>query len=186
MLTLKCESNLTNQKKDDLIAAAVDSNKVGFSSKTEFQSLKSIEINSDFESVRTEADRLKSILTQGAYLISDHCFNLRNQVQLATEKRIQQLNEQNEQLQNQINEYETKQLNQFHSNEVLDNKFNEFKNFIDKCCLRTEAVSEEKTRRIQNELHKIDSTLKSLIFNGEFLVFKQNDNLICLGKVEIR
>ena len=145
---------------------------------------------------------MKSDFHCGPDLIYDHCFELRNQIQLATELQLIELSEkneltddkaytinsENERIINSVNEYEIKCKQNFHDNKTLKKHLEiilyETKQFLNKFKVEKSNIKSDliQSKNVYKKLSEATLILKSLIFNGVIIEFKKNNDYI-LGNI---
>lgn len=135
--------------------------------------------------IETKLKQTEFDLINGDYVIKEHCTELRRQVQLAKEIKIQQINNKSDQTISQIDAYETETLNAY--SQVNKQEFNENLHRIKAFLKEWETkfadykINSEEIREInfyskemQRELMVKQEKLKHLIFNGKLLNYRTN------------
>jgi hypothetical protein len=156
-------------------------------------------LQNSLDDIRKKNSFIEHGINNSNDLIKEYCMDLRSEVQLKTEQAIEQINELNKEIIDQIDEYE-QELIEFNRTNSLDefNKVskelesfydvnNEYlKQFIvdDEILLRS---TNEATNLIKKAELEIDN-LKTIIFDGRFLIFEKNNdkiNKLILGTLKI-
>ena len=117
-------------------------------------------------------------LFNGDYLLKEHCRELRRQVQLAKETKVDQLEKLSDEMLNQIDMYEKERLNAYQLNankQEFTSKLNELKIILDdwnqKLNDHQQSFSKQidSARNVLSRLAVEEENLKSFIFNDKLL-----------------
>ena len=128
-------------------------------------------------------------IENGVDKIKEHCYNVRAQVQLATEKLIQEINQANERLISKVDKYEKECIREFESKKKEKTEFNSMTNTLrafhnewidyfkqtklsDK--LMQEAIVNATSLNEKSSISKLN--LEDIIFNGRGLKFQKNNS----------
>jgi len=142
-------------------------------------------------------------LNNGADQIKENCLNLRSDIQLATEEKIEIINQFNELLIKQINDYEQiclKSFTEMDKSSKIDfnkiiNELNEFQmeqiDYLKQPNLSDEIIIDKNEKALQL-IHKAENEkekLENYIFNGNIMNFEKNSNNLqksIVGKLFMR
>jgi uncharacterized protein YhaN len=147
------------------------------------------ELRSKLDELKREHDEFKQRLSNGLHEITEHCGKLRTQVDLETEKLIDQAHQFNEQFRAEIDQYQQSCIESFNS------KISEFKSLADPFSSRILSCYDEKTAflngfnvdssntdgfveevaNISQDLTTMNRSLNGLLFNKRKLEFDKNE-----------
>ena len=140
-------------------------------------------------------------INNGTERIKEECDELRNQLQLATEQSIQQLNEHNEEMIKEVNEFEKNccesyQPNEGNNEELIHVKELELFHSEWSTSLKQTKISDEKISKANDQAAELNDKadkekldLDCLIFNGSILKFTNNSSKLdksLLGSLSLK
>lgn len=148
------------------------------------------------EMLKTNLSKLEQLvhdvkfdMENGVDKIKDHCIELRRQVQLATEHKIQEINSFNDSFIKQIDHYEKECAQKLAINQefkpLLETAIEEIKKFLiekrhylGRFQISEEEIynSNEKSNEFRSHLEFQKLNIKSLTFNNKLLEFETNKN----------
>lgn len=147
------------------------------------------ELKSKLNDVETELKQIEFILANGDCVIKEHCCELRREVQLAKELKIERINEMFNVMIHKIDELEKESLN-FYSkmnknelNQTLNQMLNKMKQNLDEWNHRLAdyEIEQEEICKTNYEIKKLSEeikmnyeTLKSQIFDCKMLHYRKN------------
>ena len=151
--------------------------------------------------MRKISNSLSFSIKNGVEKIKEECIELRNQVQLATEEGVEQLNEQNHAMIKEINEFEKECIECYQSSKVNDEEaikaaeelvsFHiEWNEYLNQAQINDKHIAEanEIATKLNEKAEKQKINLDSLIFNGSFRKYTRNQNKLdksSLGLLEL-
>jgi hypothetical protein len=136
------------------------------------------------------ARKLEMEMITGEDKIKDHCFDLKRLIQLATEKKMQEILSISELLIKLVDEYETESIESFRSNLTFRKLFddliqdtkrfvNEQKNYLNQFQIKDKDIIESNHNlNLLREKLEDKSNIKKLIFNDKLMRFSINKTLI--------
>lgn len=142
---------------------------------------KSPKFNQLVVQIESKLKELRSPLINGDDLIREHCNELRRQVQLDKEEKIQQIEDTATKMLNNINQFETKSIETFQNKNLkeystkLNNLKQELNEWVAKLTKYKVKFSKSALKELENLKLKIDSSKQNNLFN---LAFKNNDILV--------
>ena len=137
--------------------------------------------------IQFQIDDLNNNLNNGIDKIKEHCIDLRNDVQLATETTIQYINELNQSMINRINDYEKICIDQYENEQEYKEKFvriikemrsfhKEWENYLKMLTIDDDeilnAIELAKSKKSNLDIEK--KHLKGFTFNNQLLKFNKN------------
>lgn len=149
------------------------------------------------ELLKTNLNQLESLATDVKFdldnrgdKVKDHCIELKRQVQLATEQKIQEINEFNKKFLKEVDQYEKECIqklanNNSEVNPAVESLMSEVKKFlVDKRLylgrfqISEEEIftSNEKANELKTHLEFYKMIIKRLTFNNKLLEFEANKN----------
>jgi len=150
--------------------------------------------------IENELRKMEFDLNHGTDVIKDHCIELRRQVQLATELKIQELNQANKRLIKQIDDFETECINNYNKwNKTKHNRYNkrlnEYKIAHEESSkyLQNVEINEKtvillntKSNELKSKLAFDKQEIESFIFNEKILRFKAStDSDLTVGELRL-
>lgn len=148
------------------------------------------EFKSNLTTLESLTNKLTFDLDHGEDVIKEHCFELRSVIQLATEKKIQELISLSETLIQKVNDYEMETTERFMTNDEfkdkLGNIIKEANVFLieQKGYLNQFKINDREIMSLNEKLNKIklkledNLCLKRVIFNNTLMKFEMNKNLL--------
>jgi hypothetical protein len=127
-----------------------------------FRSKDCEQFKQNLNNIECLASQLIFDFENGAEMIKDHCAEQRRLVQLATEKRIEEINDVNQLLIEQIDRYETEHI------QIYLNKKNDLKSNVDETCDEVKRFLIEKKNYLkvyhvdEEEIRKFDESCEML------------------------
>lgn len=155
-----------------------------------YRSKESEMLKTNLNKLEQLANELTFDIENSADRVQSHCIELRRQVQLAVENKIQQINEFNDFFIKQIDTFEKECLQKLNLNskefkEPLDKNLNEIRNFLNdkrsylsryQICEEEVLQSNEKSNEYKSDLEIEKMNVKAFTFNNKLLEFEMNKN----------
>lgn len=145
------------------------------------------DLEKNLKRIENQLKKLEIDLNHGEDVIKDHCSELRRKVQLATDRKIEQINEYNKEMFEQIDEFRRDCLKTFNSVNKQEFAFrlkdmkefcSNWRNYLASSKiddLEVEAAN-EKSKEFISRLVIEDQNLQCLLFNDHCLDYRKNKN----------
>ena len=159
------------------------------------------ELKESLNEIQKKTNLIVSCITNGVDKIKEECIELRNQVQLATEQVIQQINEQSDGFIKEIDQFEKTTIKSYQLNEKiktevikkvkeLETFHSEWTDYLQKAKINDEDVSKAKQQafKLNEKAEEEKIHLENFIFNQCHLKFTKNSNKLeksLLGCLEL-
>lgn len=147
-------------------------------------------LNNEFKSIlneiQTKLTKTEFDLQNGENLIKEHCIELRRQVQLANEVKIQEINKLGESMINEIDIYEKESLETYAkiNKESSEQKLNQLKQEVttheqNAAQLKAEIDNQtlDKLKELKSKVFVQENHIKHSVFHkGQLMVYQSNEN----------
>lgn len=128
------------------------------------------EFKSILDKIKRKFDKIEFNLNNGDYCIKEYCIELRTQVQLAKEIKMQQLEKLSDSMLDEIDDFEKVKLNEHlkRNKDEFQIKLNQLKKMIDE-----QQQNMNSLQIIQSKLANEQDSLNNFLFNGKVLEFSK-------------
>ncbi len=135
-------------------------------------------LKEQLSTMRKNLTSLKFSVINGEEKIKEECIELRNQVQLATEQAIQQINDYNYEFINEIDEFEENTLQTYRANEINEEAANKIVKELDEFhfkwtqYLKQTKINDDEVIKATDEANKLNEEAKQEQSNFNNFIFK--------------